>query len=109
MLTMPDSVLAAIIAGTATLSAPSPISLSLPCPFTVFTGNLKVTFPDVAPASSYRVVLVPPSGQTQTKTVTSGSTGASFTLNRTGAYTVTVVSLVASWTSPGSTRNFSTC
>lgn len=94
--------------GTATLGTPSTATLSKSCPFLIFAGSLKVTFPEVPLADSYLVTVDPPTGATTSKTVTSGSTGATFSLSRTGTYGVTVVAQVSNWTGPALSRSF-TC
>ncbi|SDP56358.1 hypothetical protein SAMN04489867_2937 [Pedococcus dokdonensis] len=94
--------------GTATLGMPSTATLSKSCPFLIFAGSLKVTFPDVPLAESYLVTLDPPSGTVTSKTVTSGGAGATFSLSRSGTYDVTVVARVSSWTGPALSRSF-TC
>src|SRR4051794_35918552 len=81
---------ATVSVGTASLGTPSTATLTKSCPFLIFAGSLKVTFPDVPPADSYVVTLVLSGGTPQAKTVTSGSAGATFSLSRTGSYGVTV-------------------
>lgn len=99
---------ASVSVGTATLGTPSTATLSKSCPFIIFAGSLKVTFPEVPLAESYVVTVDPPSGATTSKTVTSGSAGATFSLSRGGTYLVTVVAQVSSWTGPALSRSF-TC
>jgi hypothetical protein len=104
---------AAMTAGSLTLAAPAPVSLSGTCPSGNgggggSSGSVKVTFPNVSRATSYDVVLDPPLGSNVTKTTTSGPTGVTFTLTRTGTYTVTVTAGVQSWDSAPTTRTF-TC
>jgi hypothetical protein len=99
---------ATVSVGTASLGTPATATLTKSCPFIIFAGSLKVTFPDVPLAESYVVTLDPPSGSTTSKTVTSGSAGASFSLSRSGTYGVTVVAMVSSWTGPALSRSF-TC
>jgi hypothetical protein len=96
-----------VTVGTATLGTPSSATLSKSCPFLIFAGSLKVTFPEVPLADTYLVTVEPPSGSATSKTATSGSTGATFSLNRTGTYTVTVVAQVSNWTGPALSRSFS--
>ncbi len=98
---------ASVTVGTASLGAPSTATLTKSCPFIIFAGSLKVTFPDVPLAESYTVTLDPPNGANTSKTVTSGSAGASFSLSRTGTYGVTVVAQLSSWTGPALSRSFS--
>ena len=99
---------APVTVGTATLGTPSTATLTKSCPFIIFAGSLKVTFPDVPLADSYVVTLDPPSGANTTKTVTSGSAGATFSLSRTGSYGVTVVAQLSNWTGPALSRSL-TC
>ena len=98
---------AAVSAGSATLAAPTSIAFSGTCP-NPGTGSVKVTFTNASRATSYQVVLDPPLGSNVTKTTTSGTTEATFSLTRDGTYTVYVTSLVQNWSSVAATKSF-TC
>jgi hypothetical protein len=104
---------AAVSVGSATLAAPASLTVTVTCPHgnghgVGNQGSATATFPNVLLASSYQVVLTPPTGGSTTQTTASGSTGATFTLTATGTSVVSVTSLRQSWTSAPITRSF-TC
>ena len=97
--------------GTTTLAAPSSLSIvTAPCPNKNKAGSIQVTFPNVALADSYTVVLQPATGASTTRTVLSGTVGTIFTIatGETGTYDVSVTSVRGNWSSVALTRSF-TC
>ena len=101
----------AVSVGTTTLAAPGSLSIvTAPCPNKNKAGTIQVTFPNVALADSYTVVLQPAIGASTTRTVLSGTLGTVFTIAKgeTGTYDVSVTSVRSNWTSVPLTRTF-TC
>jgi hypothetical protein len=101
----------AVSVGTTTLAAPASLSVvTAPCPNKKKAGNVQVTFPNVALAASYTVVLDQPTSPTVSRSITSGTSGTTFALAKgeTGTYGVTVTSVRGNWTSVAIVRSF-TC
>ena len=97
--------------GTTTLAAPGSLTIvTAPCPNKNKAGNVQVTFPNVALADSYTVVLQPATGASTTRTVLSGTLGTVFVIAKgeTGTYDVSVTSVRGNWTSVALVRSF-TC
>ena len=98
---------ATVSVGTASLGTPATATLTKSCPFIIFAGSLKVTFPDVPLAESYVVTLDPPSGATTARPSPRAVPGRRSRSAAPAPMASPWSPMVSNWTGPALSRSFS--